>query len=140
MLFWGELFLEKVLILFHGIPCLFIASLSIQIGSLGKIFRGKVLNSAWFFLFLQQKTAVVTITSAQKPTTTVITAGARVQPAPQTVLKPSVTPQSPSTTTTSAAAPANRAPVLSQVLLKLNSFIHNVTDYWWIWILVHYLL
>ncbi|XP_056126913.1 transcription initiation factor TFIID subunit 4 isoform X2 [Rhinichthys klamathensis goyatoka] len=59
-----------------------------------------------------QKTAVVTITSAQKPTTTVITAGARVQPAPQTVLKPSVTPQSPSTT--SAAAPANRAPVLSQ--------------------------
>lgn len=49
MLFWGELFLEKVLILFHGIPCLFIASLSIQIGSLGKIFRGKVLNSAWFF-------------------------------------------------------------------------------------------
>ncbi|XP_067292115.1 transcription initiation factor TFIID subunit 4 isoform X1 [Pseudorasbora parva] len=60
----------------------------------------------------QQKTAVVTITSAQKPTTTVITAGARVQPAPQTVLKPSVTPQSPSTT--SAAAPANRAPVLSQ--------------------------
>ncbi|XP_051739134.1 transcription initiation factor TFIID subunit 4 isoform X3 [Ctenopharyngodon idella] len=62
----------------------------------------------------QQKTAVVTITSAQKPTTTVITAGARVQPAPQTVLKPSVTPQSPSTTTTSAAAPANRAPVLSQ--------------------------
>ncbi|XP_073687917.1 transcription initiation factor TFIID subunit 4 [Garra rufa] len=60
----------------------------------------------------QQKTAVVTITSAQKPTTTVITAGARVQPAPQTVLKPSVTPQSP--VTTSAAAPANRAPVLSQ--------------------------
>ncbi|RXN23589.1 transcription initiation factor TFIID subunit 4-like protein [Labeo rohita] len=60
----------------------------------------------------QQKTAVVTITSAQKPTTTVITAGARVQPAPQTVLKPSVTPQSP--ITTSAAAPANRAPVLSQ--------------------------
>lgn len=60
----------------------------------------------------QQKTAVVTITSAQKPTTTVITAGARVQPAPQTVLKPSVTPQSPSTT--SVAAPANRAPVLSQ--------------------------
>uniref|UniRef100_A0A8C1WQC7 Si:dkey-219c3.2 n=1 Tax=Cyprinus carpio TaxID=7962 RepID=A0A8C1WQC7_CYPCA len=60
----------------------------------------------------QQKTAVVTITSAQKPTTTVITAGARVQPAPQTVLKPSVSPQSPITTT--AAAPANRAPVLSQ--------------------------
>uniref|UniRef100_A0A671PF59 Transcription initiation factor TFIID subunit 4B-like n=1 Tax=Sinocyclocheilus anshuiensis TaxID=1608454 RepID=A0A671PF59_9TELE len=60
----------------------------------------------------QQKTAVVTITSAQKPTTTVITAGARVQPAPQTVLKPSVTPQSP--ITTSAAAPTNRAPVLSQ--------------------------
>ncbi|KTF72995.1 hypothetical protein cypCar_00038998, partial [Cyprinus carpio] len=60
----------------------------------------------------QQKTAVVTITSAQKPTTTVITAGARVQPAPQTVLKPSVTPQSP--ISTSAAAPANRAPVLSQ--------------------------
>ncbi|XP_059402057.1 transcription initiation factor TFIID subunit 4-like isoform X2 [Carassius carassius] len=59
-----------------------------------------------------QKTAVVTITSAQKPTTTVITAGARVQPAPQTVLKPSVSPQSP--ITTSAAAPANRAPVLSQ--------------------------
>ncbi|XP_048015244.1 transcription initiation factor TFIID subunit 4 isoform X2 [Megalobrama amblycephala] len=59
-----------------------------------------------------QKTAVVTITSAQKPTTTVITAGARVQPAPQTVLKPSVTPQSPSTT--SAAAQVNRAPVLSQ--------------------------
>ncbi|XP_051978798.1 transcription initiation factor TFIID subunit 4-like [Xyrauchen texanus] len=61
----------------------------------------------------QQKTAVVTITNAQKPTTTVITAGARVQPAPpQTVLKPSLTPQSPSAT--SAAAPANRAPVLSQ--------------------------
>uniref|UniRef100_A0A8C1UCZ2 Si:dkey-219c3.2 n=1 Tax=Cyprinus carpio TaxID=7962 RepID=A0A8C1UCZ2_CYPCA len=60
----------------------------------------------------QQKTAVVTITSAQKPTTTVITAGARVQPAPQTVLKPSVTPQSP--ISTPAAAPANRAPVLSQ--------------------------
>ncbi|XP_052399378.1 transcription initiation factor TFIID subunit 4 isoform X2 [Carassius gibelio] len=59
-----------------------------------------------------QKTAVVTITSAQKPTTTVITAGARVQPAPQTVLKPSVSPQSP--ITTPAAAPANRAPVLSQ--------------------------
>ncbi|XP_016116201.1 transcription initiation factor TFIID subunit 4-like [Sinocyclocheilus grahami] len=60
----------------------------------------------------QQKTAVVTITSAQKPTTTVITAGARVQAAPQTVLKPSVTPQSP--ITTSVAAPANRAPILSQ--------------------------
>ncbi|XP_056595621.1 transcription initiation factor TFIID subunit 4 isoform X1 [Triplophysa dalaica] len=60
----------------------------------------------------QQKTAVVTITSAQKPTTTVITAGARVQPAPQTVLKPSLTPQSP--TTTSAAIPVNRGPVLSQ--------------------------
>lgn len=60
----------------------------------------------------QQKTAVVTITSAQKPTTTVITAGARVQPAPQTVLKPSLTPQSP--TTTSVATPVNRAPVLSQ--------------------------
>ncbi|XP_051545862.1 transcription initiation factor TFIID subunit 4-like [Myxocyprinus asiaticus] len=61
----------------------------------------------------QQKSAVVTITSAQKPTTTVITAGARVQPAPpQTVLKPSLAPQSPSTT--SAVAPANRAPVLSQ--------------------------
>uniref|UniRef100_A0A671SQJ3 Si:dkey-219c3.2 n=1 Tax=Sinocyclocheilus anshuiensis TaxID=1608454 RepID=A0A671SQJ3_9TELE len=60
----------------------------------------------------QQKTAVVTITSAQKPTTTVITAGARVQPALQTVLKPSVTPQSP--ITTSVAAPANRAPILSQ--------------------------
>ncbi|XP_065147984.1 transcription initiation factor TFIID subunit 4 isoform X2 [Paramisgurnus dabryanus] len=59
-----------------------------------------------------QKTAVVTITSAQKPTTTVITAGARVQPAPQTVLKPSLTPQSPTTTT--AVAPANRTPVLSQ--------------------------
>lgn len=55
---------------------------------------------------------MVTITSAQKPTTTVITAGARVQPAPQTVLKPSVTPQSP--ISTAAAAPANRGPVLSQ--------------------------
>ncbi|XDV52892.1 hypothetical protein PO909_021540 [Leuciscus waleckii] len=51
-------------------------------------------------------------TPVAQPTTTVITAGARVQPAPQTVLKPSVTPQSPSTT--SVAAPANRAPVLSQ--------------------------
>ncbi|TRY56145.1 hypothetical protein DNTS_015266 [Danionella cerebrum] len=60
---------------------------------------------------VQPKT-VVTITSAQKPTTTVITAGARVQAPPQTVLKPPVTPQSPSTP--SAAVPANRAPVLSQ--------------------------
>nr|XP_017209673.1 transcription initiation factor TFIID subunit 4 isoform X2 [Danio rerio] len=59
-----------------------------------------------------QKTAVVTITSAQKPTTTVITAGARVQPAPQTVLKPSVTPQSPVTPPVTVSA--NRAPVLSQ--------------------------